>query len=64
MNYMPQHVFQLVADALNEQKLGRERLEDSGPRPFLQGERWRLPESPSVVVVEELKKRGAQGTPR
>ena len=59
-DYMPLHVFQLVADALNEQEravngskiavLGlsyKENVDD--PR-----------ESPSKVVVGELKKRGAQ----
>ena len=59
-DYMPLHVFQLVADALNEQEravngskiavLGLSYKENVGdPR-----------ESPSKVVVEELKKRGAQ----
>ena len=59
-DYMPMHVFQLVADALNEQEravngskiavLGLSYKENVGdPR-----------ESPSKVVVEELKKRGAQ----
>src|SRR5674536_1060 len=57
---MPLHVFQLTADALNEQEravngskiavLGLSYKENVGdPR-----------ESPSKVVVEELKKRGAQ----
>jgi nucleotide sugar dehydrogenase len=59
-DYMPQHVFQLVADALNEQKravngskiavLGLSYKENVGD----------YRESPSAVVVEELKKRGAQ----
>ena len=59
-DYMPLHVFQLTADALNEQEravngskiavLGLSYKENVGdPR-----------ESPSKVVVEELKKRGAQ----
>jgi nucleotide sugar dehydrogenase len=59
-DYMPLHVFQLVADALNEREravngskiavLGLSYKENVGdPR-----------ESPSKVVVEELKKRGAQ----
>ena len=59
-DYMPLHVFQLVADALNEQEravndskiavLGLSYKENVGdPR-----------ESPSKVVVGELKKRGAQ----
>ena len=59
-DYMPLHVFQLVADALNEQEravngskiavLGLSYKENVGdPR-----------ESPSEVVVGELKKRGAQ----
>ena len=59
-DYMPQHVFQLVADALNEQErsvngskiavLGLSYKENVGdPR-----------ESPSEVVVGELKKRGAR----
>ena len=59
-DYMPLHVFQLVADALNEQEravngskiavLGLSYKENVGdPR-----------ESPSKVVVEELRKRGAQ----
>ncbi len=59
-DYMPQHVFQLVADALNEQErsvhgsriavLGLSYKENVGDAR----------ESPSAVVVEELKKRGAQ----
>ena len=59
-DYMPLHVFQLVADALNEQEhavngskiavLGLSYKENVGdPR-----------ESPSEVVVGELKKRGAR----
>jgi nucleotide sugar dehydrogenase len=59
-DYMPLHVFQLVADALNEQEravngskiavLGLSYKENVGdPR-----------ESPSKVIVEELNKRGAQ----
>jgi nucleotide sugar dehydrogenase len=59
-DYMPQHVFQLVADALNEQEravngskiavLGLSYKENVGDSR----------ESPSEVVVGELKKRGAQ----
>ena len=59
-DYMPQHVFQLVADALNKQEravngskiavLGISYKENVGDAR----------ESPSEVVVEELKKRGAQ----
>ena len=58
-DYMPEHVFQLVADALNEQEravkgskiavLGLSYKENVGDSR----------ESPSAVVVEELKKRGA-----
>ncbi|MGZ4926489.1 MAG: nucleotide sugar dehydrogenase, partial [Halobacteriota archaeon] len=58
-DYMPLHVFQLIADALNEREravngskiavLGLSYKENVGdPR-----------ESPSKVIVEELKKRGA-----
>ena len=59
-DYMPHHVFQLVVDALNDRErsvngskiavLGLSYKENIGDRR----------ESPSEVLVEELKKRGAQ----
>jgi UDP-N-acetyl-D-mannosaminuronate dehydrogenase len=59
-DYMPHHVFQLVADALNEQEravngskiavLGLSYKENVGD----------YRESPSEVLISELKKRGAQ----
>ena len=58
-DYMPLHVFQLIADALNEKRrpvnqskivvLGLSYKEDLGDHR----------ESPTLVVIEQLKKRGA-----